>query len=68
MNSLSVLLLTSLEAPFPKSIIFPSVIHQLKANSIVGRAGGVGWGLEGIGKPFQARLQFLPLSASDLRW
>lgn len=55
MNSFSVLLLTSLEAPFPKSIMFPSVIHQLKENCIVG-------------KPFQTRLQFLPLSASDLRW
>lgn len=47
MNSFSVLLLTSLEAPFPKSIMFPSVIHQLKENCIVGRAEGVGWGLEG---------------------
>ena len=46
MNSLSVPLLTSLEAHFPKSIMFPSVIHQLKANCIVGRAAGVGWGFD----------------------
>lgn len=44
MSSLSVPLLASLETPFPKSITFPSVIHQLKANCIVGRAeaGGAG--------------------------
>lgn len=68
-NSLSILLLANLEALFTKSITFSSVIHRLKENCIVGRAegGGVG-GVEGREVlAGQARLQFLPLSASDMR-
>lgn len=64
-NSLSILLLTNLEALFTKSITFSSVIHLLKENGIVGRAEGGGG--RGARKSFQARLQFLPLSASDMR-